>query len=248
MNILDFLTNTIAGATIQIAVMLSVAFVLGYLLTHSSVKKWRNEAEKRKNQITSLLGEIENSKKRSREMERDYLDLSTELKKTHTLLKRTKTNFKKLKEEHLALKSSAADWDELNSALSAAKRKITRLEKIKDDQRAQIDKFQRELLSSRVAASKKSSNGVVKKNGKQAIQSKDDLTKIHGIGPKIQSVLNEHGIQTFTDLGKTGIKQLRTILKESGKSIKSVDPKLWSKQAKLIKREKWSELNELLKN
>ena len=43
---------------------------------------------------------------------------------------------------------------------------------------------------------------------------KDDLKKIEGIGPKIESVLNEAGIMTFADLAASKDEDTQEIIKE----------------------------------
>ena len=71
------------------------------------------------------------------------------------------------------------------------------------------------------------------------------LTKIEGIGPKIQTLLNKAGIKTFTDLSKAKVTTLRTILKDAGNRFQMHDPSTWAKQAKLAAKGNWDKLNTL---
>ena len=61
---------------------------------------------------------------------------------------------------------------------------------------------------------------------------KDNLTKIKGIGPKIQGLLNAKGINTFKDLATAKKTTLNAILVEAGPRFKMHDPSTWMKQAK----------------
>ena len=70
----------------------------------------------------------------------------------------------------------------------------------------------------------------------------DDLTKVEGIGPKIQGLLNAAGIYTYSDLANATEKRLRDILHEAGSRFQMHDPETWAAQAKLAEEGKWDEL------
>lgn len=72
----------------------------------------------------------------------------------------------------------------------------------------------------------------------------DDLTKIEGIGPKIQEILYNKGIKTFEILSYTYISDLQRILDEAGNNFNMANPKNWPIQAKLAHEGKWKELEE----
>lgn len=62
----------------------------------------------------------------------------------------------------------------------------------------------------------------------------DELTIIEGIGPKIASVLNAAGIQTFTQLAETDSEEIRKILHDADPRLARLgDPRTWPAQAKL---------------
>lgn len=61
---------------------------------------------------------------------------------------------------------------------------------------------------------------------------KDNLTKITGIGPKIQQLLNAGGIMTFNDLAKAKKSTVEKILEDAGPRFNAHDPSTWMKQAK----------------
>ena len=71
---------------------------------------------------------------------------------------------------------------------------------------------------------------------------KDNLTKVEGIGPKIQSLLYDAKIYTWKQLSETPIKKLEKILDDAGPRYKMHKPKTWAKQAKLASEGKWEEL------
>jgi predicted flap endonuclease-1-like 5' DNA nuclease len=68
----------------------------------------------------------------------------------------------------------------------------------------------------------------------------DDLTKIEGIGPKINGLLHEAGIHTFAKLAQTDVAQLRTILLAA--KLRVNNPATWPEQAALAADGKWAEL------
>ena len=89
----------------------------------------------------------------------------------------------------------------------------------------------------------KTATKTTKKVAKKAI--KDDLKKIEGIGPKIASLLNDAGINTFAQLSKASNKKLKGILEAAGSRFRMHDPGSWPKQAKLAAGGKWEELKKL---
>lgn len=70
----------------------------------------------------------------------------------------------------------------------------------------------------------------------------DDLRKIEGIGPKIQTTLQAAGIQTFAQLADSKPENLKQILIEA--SIRLGDPTTWPEQAALAAAGNWDELKE----
>jgi predicted flap endonuclease-1-like 5' DNA nuclease len=71
----------------------------------------------------------------------------------------------------------------------------------------------------------------------------DDLTRIEGIGPKINSLLQEDGISSFAQLANTDVSKLNEILDTAG--ITLADPKTWPEQAELAAGDQWKELEKL---
>ncbi|RME70040.1 MAG: 4Fe-4S dicluster domain-containing protein [Chloroflexi bacterium] len=73
----------------------------------------------------------------------------------------------------------------------------------------------------------------------------DDLTKIEGIGPKINALLQNAGITTFAQLAATDVEKIQQILTEAGSRYQLADPGTWPQQAKLAAEGKWEELQKL---
>jgi predicted flap endonuclease-1-like 5' DNA nuclease len=59
----------------------------------------------------------------------------------------------------------------------------------------------------------------------------DDLTRINGVGPKVASLLQESGIQTFAQLARTDVARLQAILDKAGSRYRLIDPTDWPQQA-----------------
>ena len=70
----------------------------------------------------------------------------------------------------------------------------------------------------------------------------DDLTKVEGIGPKIQELLNAKGIHSFGQLAGTSVMDIKDILKEAGGFMASRNPGTWPEQAKMAAQGRWDEL------
>ncbi len=71
----------------------------------------------------------------------------------------------------------------------------------------------------------------------------DDLVIIEGIGPKINQILHDAGIHTFSQLSETETSRLSEILLSAGLRIN--DPTTWPSQARLAAQGKWQELESL---
>ncbi len=73
----------------------------------------------------------------------------------------------------------------------------------------------------------------------------DDLTRVEGIGPKIQELLFAAKIYTFGQLARTEASRLQEILDAAGERFQMHDPKTWPEQAQLAADGEWSKLEEL---
>ncbi len=73
----------------------------------------------------------------------------------------------------------------------------------------------------------------------------DDLTRIEGIGPKIQELLFAAKIYTWAALSDTDVARLKGILDDAGERFQMHEPKTWPEQAKLASEGRWEELDKL---
>lgn len=74
----------------------------------------------------------------------------------------------------------------------------------------------------------------------------DDLTRIEGIGPKAQEVLNQAGIATFVEVASHAPEQLKEVL-EAAHFRGPVNPATWPRQAELAAKGDWDGLKMLQK-
>lgn len=72
----------------------------------------------------------------------------------------------------------------------------------------------------------------------------DDLKRIEGIGPKINSILADAGIATFAQLAAKSAAEIRAILDDAGMS-KIHDTTSWPEQASLAAAGDWETLEKL---
>lgn len=72
----------------------------------------------------------------------------------------------------------------------------------------------------------------------------DDLKIVEGIGPKIEALLKTENINNWSDLAKTEVGILETILTKAGDRFRLANPGTWPKQAALAVEQKWAELKE----
>jgi predicted flap endonuclease-1-like 5' DNA nuclease len=70
----------------------------------------------------------------------------------------------------------------------------------------------------------------------------DDLKIVEGIGPKIEELLYNAGIHTYTELARTPVNRLKDILLDAGSRFAMHDPGTWSAQALLAANGEWDNL------
>lgn len=63
----------------------------------------------------------------------------------------------------------------------------------------------------------------------------DDLTRIEGIGPKVEKVLKDAGITNFDTLSSANPAEVKNVLNEAG--LQMMNPEGWIKQAHLAAQE-----------
>lgn len=78
-----------------------------------------------------------------------------------------------------------------------------------------------------------------------AAMAPDNLKRIEGIGPRIESLLNSAGITTFQQLSDTPVDRLREIMVAAELRGSFGDPTTWPEQARLAAAGLWDELKML---
>lgn len=71
----------------------------------------------------------------------------------------------------------------------------------------------------------------------------EDLKVVEGIGPKIEGLLKDAGIKTWSDLAAASVDRIRDILEAAGERYRLADPTTWPKQAGMAAAGNWDELN-----
>ena len=77
---------------------------------------------------------------------------------------------------------------------------------------------------------------------KPAQEDPHSLQIIEGIGPKIEALLNEAGIQTVQELAGTEVERLQEILAAAGERFRLHDPTTWPEQARMAASGEWEQL------
>jgi predicted flap endonuclease-1-like 5' DNA nuclease len=76
----------------------------------------------------------------------------------------------------------------------------------------------------------------------------DDLKVIEGIGPKIEMILKEAGVDNWHQLSEVTLENLKGILEKAGPRFRLNDPTSWSQQARLLSEGKYDEFKTLTDN
>jgi large subunit ribosomal protein L27 len=72
----------------------------------------------------------------------------------------------------------------------------------------------------------------------------NDLKIIEGVGPKIEQLLKEGGINTWEDLANASMDQLKEILDAAGPRYQIHDPSTWPAQARFAAAGQWEDLKD----
>jgi len=100
----------------------------------------------------------------------------------------------------------------------------------------------------KAATAKPASSTTVKaKVAAKPVVVKEDLTKVEGIGKKIEALLYKNKIYSYKQLSKSTITNLKAILESGGSKFSMHNPGTWPKQAKMAADGKWEELETLQK-
>jgi len=71
---------------------------------------------------------------------------------------------------------------------------------------------------------------------------RDKLTKVEGIGPKIQGLLYDDGIYTWKQLAEVSVERIQGVLDKAGPRYRVHNPGSWPKQAAMCANGEWEKL------
>jgi len=72
----------------------------------------------------------------------------------------------------------------------------------------------------------------------------DDLTIVEGIGPKIQELFHNHGVNSWKELGETTVSRCQNILNTGGERYSVHNPGTWPRQAAMAYNGEWQALKD----
>ncbi|MBL7795007.1 MAG: 50S ribosomal protein L27, partial [Saprospiraceae bacterium] len=72
----------------------------------------------------------------------------------------------------------------------------------------------------------------------------NDLKIIEGVGPKIEQLLKENGINTWEELAEASADRLKEILDAAGSRYQIHDPSTWPAQARFAAAGQWDDLKD----
>ena len=72
----------------------------------------------------------------------------------------------------------------------------------------------------------------------------DDLKIVEGVGPKIEQLLKEGGINNWEELAAAPVERLKEILEAAGSRYQIHDPSSWPAQAKFAAEGRWEDLKD----
>ncbi|MEM9361193.1 MAG: hypothetical protein AAGA43_01105 [Bacteroidota bacterium] len=144
--------------------------------------------------------------------------------------------------EKVKAKSTAKFNDLKEDVLGQAKKVINKGEEFVDEAlkqgKSNVTKAKKTVKAKATQASKKAAaqaqtakKTVAKVKEEVKASAKDDLKLIKGIGPKLELLFNENGIETFAQLAKASEAKIKSILEKAGPVFKSVNFSNWVKEA-----------------
>ncbi len=143
--------------------------------------------------------------------------------------------------EELKSKGTAKLNDLREDVLEQAKKVLNKGEELVDEAldtkkttkkaKKKVSKATKTVKSTAKVATKKVTAKAEKVAVKATEVAKDDLKRIIGIGPKLEKIFNDNGIETFAQLAKASEVKIKEILEKAGPLFKNANFADWKKQA-----------------
>jgi predicted flap endonuclease-1-like 5' DNA nuclease len=196
-------------------------FLLGLLLGWLLWGKRKNAADS----STTVLASSAESIHRASELEKEMVDLRYKLEECH----------KENDEWHKKTMHAEAETAGLKAKLEVTNANLAALAVAAEKPNLELELAVIEPDSAMVVAGADS-------NAYATLFESDNLQIVEGIGPKVEVILENAGIQTWGDLAGKTPEELRAILAAAGLGM--MNPDTWSQQAQLAHEGKWDELVE----
>lgn len=211
---------------VEIAIILLGAFILGYLLRYLLNDKLKSKIKSLELEL-SMLKMKSHSEESFKEMENNVISLQ-----------------QKLDDLKAELSNERAINGSLRSNLSSVQAELKVMMDKEAERAIEAQKKEQETKteapSEVVEVAEETKPEVV-----LATSTKDDLKIIEGVGPKIEQILNDGGIHTYTDIVAKDAEEIRNILVAQSPTYAVHNPATWAEQAKLAIAGKWDELKTL---
>ena len=229
---------------LEIIIMLVVAFLLGLWIGRILLKRYKDEAEDLKAEVNILRAEAIGTE-----------DKSLEIKTLNEKISLLEDKNNQLRSAQRQNTSTTQNTTALETKIQSQELLITRLQKEIKELKEDRSHFGAppplaQLVETTEDEPKKEVVKPVKKvkapKTKRVLEpGEDDLTKIEGIGPKIEQLLNADGMRSYKDMVDGGVEKIQAVLDKAGPLYKVHDPMTWTKQAELAADGKWDELYQM---
>ena len=156
-------------------------------------------------------------------------------------LKNLRLKYSELEKDYAGLKYQIEEVNKENAALRASLHQC-------DSDKA--------VLKTKLAKYEEGGAGIVAGRGLSgsgevdyaALLGQDNLQIVEGIGPKIEELLKQNNIGTWSNLAAWSTDDLKEILENAGPNFRIHDPHSWPKQALLAAENHWADLIALQKS
>jgi len=213
--------------------------ILGWLLGTAMMMKWKTRTEELetevsnlKKKISGLEEDLEACRKRGDELEADLNKCRAKYKDLERRFSSLQGKYNDLESENIILKTKVDDG-------SNDIQKIANVKNVSPVVKTETPPPPPPKPPVTEAA------GIVAGTagtGKWAKLKTDNLQIIEGIGPKMNTVLNENGITDWSVLAGSSLQDLKAILAKYGDKYKIIDPSDWAKQASFAAAKDWEGL------
>lgn len=199
------------------------AFLLGWLL------HWLLFCKKYQDEIEELKKDRDRWHKKATDMEEEYMSFKYKCDEAKKDISGLKANLRACRADNAVLETKLSECQTMVAGLTASA--ATKLSG--DDDNSGIA----------MGGSNDAAGGI----DYATLLGRENLQIVEGVGPKIESLLKDGGINDWSALGAASQERLREILDAAGPRYRIHDPKTWPRQAQLAADGKWDDLIEYQK-